>query len=443
MTVEEVDAQIAQWRRYVERHRALETADVDELETHLRDQIDALERAGLSPDEGFLVAVQRLGRVDELSREFAREHSVRMWKQLVVGEPGRRPRNGLVLALALAVVAAILVKLPALAGGDPLTTLRFAGPLVLAPLAAYFLVRRRSRGATIAVVAGIFAVVTAALAAYPFVMGGQTIVLAAIHAVVALWFATGIAYADGAWRSDRARMDVIRFTGEWVVYYALIALGGGVLTGLTLAVFGAIGLNVNAFVAEWMLPCGAAGAVVVAAWLVEAKQSVVENMAPVLTRVFTPLFTLLLLTLVVAAAVQRDLVAADRNLLILFDIVLLVVLGLLLYALSSREPTSRATWFDRLQLLMLGSAVVVDVLVMIAVLARIGAYGLTANKVAALGLNVILLANLVYAGILQWRFVRGRVPLGRLERWQTGYLPVFFAWSVAVVVVLPPVFAFG
>ena len=33
----------------------------------------------------------------------------------------------------------------------------------------------------------------------------------------------------------------------------------------------------------------------VASWLVEAKQNVIENMAPVLTHLFTPLFTLLLL----------------------------------------------------------------------------------------------------------------------------------------------------
>ncbi len=28
-------------------------------------------------------------------------------------------------------------------------------------------------------------------------------------------------------------MDFVRFTGEWLIYYVLIALGGGVLLALT------------------------------------------------------------------------------------------------------------------------------------------------------------------------------------------------------------------
>ena len=53
-------------------------------------------------------------------------------------------------------------------------------------------------------------------------------------------------------------------------------------------------------IAQWVLPWGIAGAVIVAAWLVESKQRVIENMAPVLTMVFTPLFALMLAIAAVA-----------------------------------------------------------------------------------------------------------------------------------------------
>lgn len=437
----DVEEEIARWRRHLERQRSLAPADVDELEAHLRDDIEHLEAAGLTPDEGFLVGVRRLGRVDELSREFAREHSDRLWKQLVLSDAsagGRSP--GLLTAVLM---AALAVKVPWVLGAPPDDILRFGGILVLAPLAGYFLLRTGASAPTAIGVGAVFAVSAGALALYPFAPHGQTVLLASIHAVVLLWLAAGIAYAAGDWRSERARMDFIRFTGEWVVYYALIALGGGVLAALTLGVFGALGADARTLVQDWLVPCGAAGSVVVAAWLVEAKQSVVENMAPILTKIFTPLFTILLLALAVTALVRWDLAAVDRDLLILLDGILVIVLGLLLYALSAREPAAAATWFDRLQLLMLVSALVVDVIVLFAIGSRIGAYGVTANKVAALGLNVVLLVNLVGAGVLQWRFVRGRIPVARLERWQTGYLPVFFAWCAAVVLVLPLVFAFG
>src|SRR3712207_7072095 len=86
---EELEAQFAQWRHYVQGRRELQPSDADELEDHLRGSVDELVAAGLSADEAFLVAVKRMGSLDELSREFAREHSERLWKQLMLtGEAG-------------------------------------------------------------------------------------------------------------------------------------------------------------------------------------------------------------------------------------------------------------------------------------------------------------------------------------------------------------------
>lgn len=451
-----IEEQIATWRSYVAKREAIDGRDVDELEDHLRGQIDRLEASGLSDDEAFLVAVKRLGGLDDLSREFAREHSERLWKQLMFADEPRAPRQGgLLLAVGLAVGAGLAVKVPALFGiGFDDTSgfyLRFFALLVLPFLAAYFLVRRRASLATTLAVAAPFALAAVVLAVYPFAPDGSTLVLASLHAVVALWLVTGIAYVNGRVRSSRARMDFVRFTGEWVVYLVLIALGGGVLIALTMGVFSAIDVDVSWFVEEWMLPCGIAGAFVIAAWLVEAKQSVIENIAPVLTKLFTPLFTLLLLAFIVAGFVQGDLIGTgdggletfgQRDLLIIFDIVLVVVVGLLLYALSAREPLAAPSWFDRLQLLMVVAALVVDIMVLVAMIGRIAEWGASPNKLASLGLNIILLANLSGAAWLQLRFVMHRTPFERLERWQTGFIPVYLAWSAIVVVVFPPLFAY-
>lgn len=444
----DLEAQISAWRGFVEKRQSI-GADVDELESHLRDRIDALTASGLSDDEAFLVAVKRLGRVDELSREFAREHSERLWKQLVIGDSANaRPRNtGLVTAVVFAVIAAVVVKLPAVFGvtldTDPAFYVRNAAIVFLPALAAYFLMRRHAGAFTIVAVAAPFVAAAAILNAYPFAAGGMTELLAAVHAVVALWIIVGIGYANGDWRSARARMDLIRFTGEWAVYMVLLALGGGVLAGLTIGVFLAVGVDASPVIIEWVLPCGAAGAVIIAAWLVEVKQSVIENIAPVLTKVFTPLFTLMLLVLIGTAAVQRTVVGVDRDLLIIFDLVLIVTLGLLLYSLSARDPESPASWFEALQLVLLVAALVVDAVVLIAMLSRIGEYGASANKVASLGLNLILIVNLAGAAWLQLRFLRGRVRFAVLERWQTAFVPIYLAWAAIVVVVFPPVFAFA
>lgn len=442
-----LETQIGRWRGYVERRRVISTADADEMEDHLRDQISDLSAAGLAADEAFLVAVKRMGSVDDISREFAREHSDRLWKQLVLTSvaadgSGPRPRRELLVVLALAVGGAVALK-AGLATLDEGVVARNLGLLVLPVLAAYFAWKRRMspRGAVALLVP--FALAAAVTNGYPFVPSGSTEVIVAIHTPIVLWFVVGLAYVGGEWRSDRRRMDFIRFTGEWVVYLTLLALGGGVLVGLTIGAFDALGTDAEWVVEEWVLPFGAAGAVVVAAWLVEAKQNVVENIAPVLTRVFTPVTIVMLLVLLAALATTGSVVDVDRNLLILMDLILVVVLGLLLYAVSAREPHLPPDLFDRLQLVLVVLALVVDVLMLTAMLTRIAEFGFTPNKVAALGMNLVLLVGLTWSARLLFGFVRGRRGFGSVERWQTRYLPVFGIWAALVVCVLPPLFDFA
>jgi hypothetical protein len=237
-------------------------------------------------------------------------------------------------------------------------------------------------------------------------------------------------------------MDFIRFSGELFIYYVLIALGGGVLTGLMLMMFETIGIDTEPFFERWMLPCGALGAVVISSWLVEAKQNVIENMAPVLTRLFSPLFTLVLLAFLATMTWMGRGPDFQRDLIIAFDLLLVVVLGLLLYSISARDSRSPPDAFDALQVVLVISALLVDAVALWAIAARISEFGFTPNRVAALGENAILLVNLAWSAVLYLRFLRGRGSFTDLERWQTSYLPVYAAWAALVVIVFPPLFRY-
>jgi hypothetical protein len=173
---------------------------------------------------------------------------------------------------------------------------------------------------------------------------------------------------------------------------------------------------------------------------VEAKQSVIENMAPVLTRLFTPLFAVMLITFLIAVLWTGRGVDIQRNVLIAFDLLLAVVIGLLLYSISARDPVAPPGPFDTLQVVLVISALLADTVALWAIAARITEFGFTPNRVAALGENVILLVNLAWSAVLYTQFMRGRGSFMRIERWQTGYLPVYAAWAVIVVIVFPPVF---
>src|SRR4029434_9758349 len=165
---------------------------------------------------------------------------------------------------------------------------------------------------------------------YPWDADSATEALVVLHLPVVLWFAVAYPYMGGTIRSHERRMDFVRFTGEWSIYYVLIALGGGVLMGLTGGILDPTGVDVGQ-IAAWVVPSGAAGAVIVAAWLVESKQRVVENMAPVLSMLFTPLFAVMLACSAVVYAVTGLGGAFDRELLGVFDALMVVVLGLGVY----------------------------------------------------------------------------------------------------------------
>jgi len=446
-----LDEQIGYWREYLRRRRAIRGPDVEELEGHLREEVAVLTGAGLAGDEAFLVAVKRMGSLDALSREFAREHSERLWKQLVLapdgaGEPGRDARLEAAVVLLLAVTAALAIKAPMLFGYDfgdsdgPFYA-RNISLFALPPLTAYFAWKRGAGQRLWLRLAAAFLLVATVGNAFPFAGRSDTQALLALHLPIAAWFIVGLAYVGGSWAGGR-RMDFVRFTGELFIYYVLIALGGGVLTGVTIMMFEAIGMNAEWLAQGWIIPCGAMGAVLVGSWLVEAKQSVIENMAPVLTRLFTPLFTVLLLVFLVTMAWTGRPIDVKREVLIGFDLLLALVVGLVLYAVSARDPYAPPDLFDVLQFVLILSALAVDVVALAAIAARISEFGFTPNRVAALGENLILLGNLVGSAWLAFGFVRGRAPFARLERWQVGYLPVYAIWAGLVAVAFPPLFGF-
>lgn len=455
-----LEAQIAAWRRHLRASRAVAESDAAELEDHLREQIDTLGEGGLSDDEAFLVAVKRMGALDDLTREFAREHSERLWKQLVLagdagaagGTAGPATRR-MWAAILLAAAAAAAVKVPMFFGVpfDPDRSLVYPINLAFFTLpfiAAWFAWERPVPAGGRAALAALFVAVAAGVNLLPFAplaANGDppdTQLLLVLHLPLMLWFAVGVAYVGGRWPGSERRMDFIRFTGEAFIYYVLIALGGGVLIGTSFALFQAIGVDVEPVVEAWVLPCGAVGASVVAAWLVEAKQSVVENMAPVLARVFTPLFAVVLVAFVGTMIVTGRGIDTEREVLIAVDLLLVLVFGLLLYSISARDALAPPDAMDWIQLALVVMALVVDGLALWAIGRRISDFGFTPNRLAALGMNVVLLVNLAGSAVLYLAFVRRRASVQRIWGWQTGYLYVIAGWAAVVVFVLPPAFGF-
>jgi len=224
-----LEEQIAQWRSYVRRRSAFNRPDVEELEGHLRDQLVALTQAGLAGDEAFLVAVKRMGSLDALSREFARVHSERLWKQLVIApdadESAKTSYTETLVVLGLAVAAALAIKVPALFGLRlspdhelPPFYARNASLFVFPLLTVYFVWKRGSNVVRSLWLALPFTAGAIFANFFPFRTASDTQVLTALHLPITLWLAVGFAYVRSRWFADGGRMDFVRFSGELVIY---------------------------------------------------------------------------------------------------------------------------------------------------------------------------------------------------------------------------------
>jgi len=438
-----LDARITEWRAHLDRARTVRTGEADELEAHLREQIDVLRDAGLDEDEAFLIAVKRLGAVDAISREFAVANSARMWKQLLPADeaaPASRRETGVTAAFALLAGVLVLVLELATPGGSLTVFPLIAPSLAIAVLAAWLLQRRGVGWRPWLAALGWILVPPAIAIAYPFGASSDALPLALIHLPVFAWFGAGIAYLGGRWRG-RA-MQFVRFSGEIAIYYLLIALGGGVLLTLLGGILQPLLPGSLAALMQWWAPPLAAGALVVAGWLVEAKQRVIENLAPVLAAVFTPLFAVATVVAAVVYGIGGLGGPFDRDLLLAFDLLLLLVTALGLYRLSARDPRRPVGVIDAAALVATLGSLALDLVELWSLATRIGDLGWTANRVAALGLNLLLVVVLVGAAILGIRMLVSRGTSAALERWHTAVLPAYAAWALIVALALPPVFGF-
>ena len=93
-----LNEQIQAWRETLLQREAFQPDDVDELESHIRDEVAGLTAKGLPEEEAFSVALKRLGHTDLLGGEFHKVNAALIW--------GKR------LQWTLSLLACVLIAMP-------------------------------------------------------------------------------------------------------------------------------------------------------------------------------------------------------------------------------------------------------------------------------------------------------------------------------------------
>ena len=314
--------------------------------------------------------------------------------------------------------------------------------IVAGALIAWFCAQRFSRKAVIPL-----ALLLAALVDLNFLPGpgdpkSESVFLALLHAPFFFWSLVGVAFLGGAWRNLSGRMDFLRYNGELLVYTTVVLLGGMVLTGITVALFQLIDMKIEDWYMHYVVVYGAIASPVVATLLVEKVVGDRFKIAPLLAKVFTPLFLVTGVVYLAAMILKQKNLFTDREFLIAFNILLLVVLGLCVFSISERGAGESSGAMDWMNIGLVAVTLAIDAVALAAILFRVSSYGFSPNRLAVLGANLLVFVHL--AGILHCYlgFVRKNRAFGDLGKWIAGYLPAYTIWSLVVTVGFPLAFRF-
>lgn len=355
------------------------------------------------------------------------------------GDGGVRGRT-LAAAIGVALICGAFVRFPALLLGEEWYYPRFAPSLVILALSGYFWIgthNRRRLGAGLGL--------ALAAAAYVSLLPEYTdsVVMALIHLPIVFWVFLGLVFAGDSWRDTNSRILFVRYNGELVVLASLVALGGLVFSGLTVALFELVSANVEEVYFENVGVFGAAAVPVVGTYLYDSVFNRRTGIPAVLARVFAPLFLIMSTTYLVVAFLGGENPFVDRDFLITFNGLLLVVLLITVFSIVERDKDSSTGLIDYINIALATVTLVINAIALAAILFRLASYGFTPNRVTVLGANLIIMVHLARMCWAYVRVVRGNARFSSMRGVVTGYLPVYGAWAAVVAFVLPLVFWFS
>ncbi|WP_205503122.1 DUF4153 domain-containing protein [Rufibacter psychrotolerans] len=319
---------------------------------------------------------------------------------------------------------------------------RNIGFLVFPFLAAYFAWKNQVSPGKLAFLGAVFLVCLVYINLLPHNPASDTLVLACLHLPLLLWVVLGVAYAGDELQDYRKRLSFLRFNGDLAVMSAMLVIAGGIMTGITIGLFALIGFKIEKFYFEYVVVFGLPAVPLVAAFLTQTNPQLVNKVSPVIARIFSPLVLVMLVIYLGAIVFSGKDPYNDRDFLLLFNVLLIGVMALIFFSVaesSAKEKSGSAVW---VLLLLSIVTVVVNGIALSAISFRISEWGITPNRVAVLGGNVLILVHLLLVTVMLLKTLTRKAALTEVGRAIALYLPVYFVWTIVVVFLFPLLFGF-
>lgn len=342
------------------------------------------------------------------------------------------------------VVAGLIAKIPAMFNIDEdYFYPRNIGFIVFPILSFYFAWRNKLSIPKITLVAGLTLAALVFINTVPLGNNSDTLTLSCIHLLLFLWAVLGISFVGELSNNAEKRLAYLKFNGDLVVITTLIVIAGAILTGITIGLFSLIGFQIEEFYFKNIVVFGLPAAPIIGTYLTYTNPQLVGKVSPVIARIFSPLVLVMLLAYLGAIVYSGKDPYNDREFLIIFNALLVGVMALIFFSVAETSTTEKNRSEIWILLLLSLITAVVNGIALSAILFRIAEWGITPNRAAVLGSNVLILINLLTVTAHLSMVLSGKGSIARVGKAISFYLPVYFLWTIIVTFVFPFIFKFA
>ncbi len=265
-------------------------------------------------------------------------------------------------------------------------------------------------------------------------------ILTYLHLPVVLWLLWGMSHMGDRFKELSSRLNFLKFNGEFLVLYILFALAGMALAGITMMLFGLLGMDISELYFENIVVMGVAGLALVASHVVQRYGKLTQSIAPLLAKVFSPLVLLTLIIYLIAMLVLGKNPFVDRDFLISFNVILVLVLAITIYLITERSSKQEPQFMDALNFSLIVCALIINIVALVAMAFRLTSFGITPNRLTSLVINILVMMHLSKIGYTSLRFLRRKGSVLSIQTAVTSWFHVYGIWAMIVILVFPFIF---
>ncbi|HCY75806.1 MAG TPA: hypothetical protein DHV28_07775 [Ignavibacteriales bacterium] len=349
----------------------------------------------------------------------------------------------LLLVIIASFIAGVIAKLPQFIGINPdYFYPRNISFVVFPLLTAYFMWKQKTSIKMTFAAAFIILFSVIFINIIPNNDISDTLILACIHLPLFLWSVLGFIFVGDNFNNFQRRLDFLRYNGDLVVMTTIILIAGALLAGITLGLFRLIDIQLQEFYFQYIGIFGFAASPIAATYLVQTNPHLVNKVSPVIAKVFTPLVLATLVIYLIAVIYTGKDPYNDREFLLIFNMLLIGVMAIIFFSIAETSKISKSKISNLMLLGLSIMTIIINGIALSAILFRISEWGITPNRLAVLGGNVLILTNLVLVTYRLFKAVKDHNEIDKVENSIASFLPVYSIWTILVTFIFPVLFNF-